>query len=259
LTSRTAGTACQLKQFDKSFRRASTQSAQGIWSFRTKRTSSEPAASSYRSFRVLSDSAWPGRLALVIVCAITDCGGNGDEQAIDATEAVSDCQVGEKPGYFVPASRPVELIGCVQLGVSGKRAELSVEEPKPGREGVCVNPAYGFPNESGLFIPGLCFKPRGRLFPFDNIVPSQGVSGYGYVVTGEAPPEQAVAAESALGQAEAAAFVIPGRLAHGTPRGYFILELPREAACEEIILRDESGGEERIPPRNNVCERARAA
>jgi hypothetical protein len=144
------------------------------------------------------------------------------------------CDVGGKPGYFVPASSPSVLIGCARLGVSGKRVELSGSRARiDGAPYACVDPAYG---RRGRFIPGICVEAPSRLLVRDASRPRQGVRGYAFVVWGTAPASTSrVIVRSNAGMARAAVFDA-SRIARRPPFAVFIAELPLTAACGDITV-----------------------
>ena len=201
-------------------------------------------------------------LVLPAVLVVIGCGGEDDDpaQSNAGTRSVADCRMGERPDYYVPASRPVVLVGCAQLGVSGKPVEFSVEEPKSGRPGVLVNPTYGdtenYP-KSYIFIPGTAFVPTGGLRLVTAEIPKQGVRGYELVRWGETGADEYVAARAAAGEFEAATFEVPQRLANERLRRLFVVELPAAAACGEIAIEDGPGAEETIPVDPRLCARTK--
>ncbi len=146
------------------------------------------------------------------------------------------CDVGGRPGYFVPSGSPPVLIGCARLGVSGKRVEFSIHPDRiDGEPYVCINPTYG---PSGRFIPSICTRhpPPSSFRVHDASQPRQSVRGYAFVVWGTAPAgTDRVVARSGSAKARAALFTVP-RSPTGPPFRVFVLELPLAAACEEITV-----------------------
>src|SRR5918999_3173786 len=102
------------------------------------------------------------------------------------------CEVGGRPGYFVPKPEesPLAIIGCARLGVSTKPVEFSADsQPIGGRDHVCLNPAYRGRGRLGFYIPAACVPaPVSRKLAVIHVeVPRQGVRGYRLVVWGAAP------------------------------------------------------------------------
>ena len=147
------------------------------------------------------------------------------------------CDVGGRPGYFVPSTSPPVLIGCARLGVSGKRVEFSTDRVRIGGEPhVCINPAYG--GRRGRFIPAACPRrpPPSRFRIHDASQPRQGVRGYAFVIWGTAPAgTKTVVARSGSVVARAAVFAVPPGVT-GPSFGVFVFELPLSAPCEELTL-----------------------
>lgn len=192
---------------------------------------------------------------LLAIAALT-IGCGDDEDPGRATVAASDCPVGEPPDYHVSGSRPTEIIGCAELGVSGKPAEFVVEQPKRGRPGVLVSPVYGDnASQDYLFVPTTAFVPSGKLDPITQEIPKQGVRGYELVLWGEAADEE-VSAETAEEQFSAVTFEVPAEFGNERLRRVFVVELPADAACDEITVRDGAGDEEVVPRNAALCERA---
>ncbi len=146
------------------------------------------------------------------------------------------CDVGDRPGYFVPSGSPPVLIGCARLGVSGKRVEFSTHPDRiDGEPYVCINPTYG---PRGRFIPAICTRhpPPSNFRVHDSSQPRQGVRGYAFVIWGTAPAgTDRVVARAGSARARAVLFTVP-RSPTGPPFGVFVLELPLSAACEEITV-----------------------
>ncbi|HEV2814785.1 MAG TPA: hypothetical protein VGW10_16130 [Solirubrobacteraceae bacterium] len=173
------------------------------------------------------------------------------------------CDVGGRPGYFVPGDRRLALLGCARLGVSGKRVELSGSVSRIGRRlHLCINPAYSGRGRRGFYIPALCklHPPPSRFAVRDAGQPRQGVRGYRFVVWGTAGAATAdVVARFEEGKARAAVFTVGPRLARTfghRPFALFVVELPLEAACGPVVLRtDAPDAPQRIPPRPEVCAR----
>jgi hypothetical protein len=185
-----------------------------------------------------------GALAAALVC----CGDR--PRSIDT--ALSRCAVGERPGYFVPGAVP-RVLGCVRLGVSGKRMEFSADHD-------CINPAYGGCGGRGVFIPAICWldPPLSRFAVRDASQPRQGVRGYAYVIWGTAGASRHVVASFSGGTAHAAIIHVRPSLAHSLgepPFRLFAVELPLSAACASVTVSGRAL--ERVPPRPRLCQRAR--
>ena len=176
------------------------------------------------------------------------------------------CDVGERPGYFVPGSERdrLALLGCARLGVSGKRIEFSGNlDEIDGELHFCMNPAYSGRGQRGFYIPALCaFDPLQRFAIHDAEHPRQGVRGYALVIWGTAAASTTEVVARAAGQtARAAVFKVGPALARRfdrLPFSFFVLELPLRAACVPVSVRDDrSGATRRIGRKPNVCRRGR--
>jgi len=214
---------------------------------------------------------------LVVALAASGCGGGAGESSgigegegpaghpdadLPRTEDTirGDCEVGARPDYFVPGGSAV-VIGCAVLGVSGMPVELSIQE-KPG---TCINPAYGQGGRRGIYIPAICsLEPvPERLDVVDASVPRQAVRGYELVIWGTVPGGSDVVARSAAGPAEAAVFPVgppvAGEVKTERPFSVFAVELPVEAACEEITIAmpGAAGGTAKVDGRPHLCARRR--
>ena len=168
------------------------------------------------------------RISLLALGALLgDC--DPEERPVAATTPAR-CDVGGKPGYFVPASSPPVLIGCARLGVSGKRVELSGSRGRiDGEPHTCVDPAYG---RRGRFIPGICVPDPARFAIRDASRPRQGVRGYAFVVWGTAPASTvSVTARSGAATARAAVFATGD-----PPFAVFVVELPMPSGCGRITV-----------------------
>lgn len=166
-----------------------------------------------------------------------DCGRPlGHDRDRLAETVPARCDVGGKPGYFVPSTRPPVLIGCARLGVSGKRVEFSTDRTRiDGESHVCINPAYFGRTH---FIPAGCL-PRPSLSRFairDASQPRQGVRGYEFVIWGTAPAgTKTVVARAGAVVARAAVFGVPPGVT-APSFAVFVFELPLSAPCDELIL-----------------------
>jgi hypothetical protein len=169
------------------------------------------------------------------------------------------CDVGGRPGYFVPSETPPALLGCARLGLSGKRVEFSGSLSRvDGAFELCINPAYSGRGRRGFFIPSLCklSPPPSRFAVRDARQPRQGVRGYRYVIWGTAPrATREVVARFASGSARAAVFRVPSRRAPWSfgerPFGLFVLELPTAAACGTVtVTGDGPGARDRVGPQS---------
>jgi hypothetical protein len=122
----------------------------------------------------------PALALLALGALLGDCGAEKRPGAGRAFETMAArCDVGGKPGYFVPASSPPVLIGCARLGVSGKRVELSTSRDRiDGKPHTCVDPAYG----RGRFIPGICVPDPSRFAIRAASRPRQAVRGHAFVI-----------------------------------------------------------------------------
>ncbi len=198
-------------------------------------------------------------------CSWDDDGGRSSQTF--RTETLSaDCAIGNHPDYFVPGGDrpPALLVGCARLGVSGKRAEFSVDFARIDREShLCVNPAYTGRGRRGFYIPALCtLDPPPARFAVRNVgQPRQGVRGYALVIWGTAPPAtSAVSARFGEGAGAAAVFGVPAKLSRRfgePPFSLFVVELPLRAACAAITVRNaRSEGTERIGRRAKLCHRS---
>jgi hypothetical protein len=188
-------------------------------------------------------------VALVLLAIVAGCDASDTDTTpvADATKKYP-CQVGERPGYFVPGpdpGDPVPVIGCARLGVSEKPVEFSAHAERiAGRAHVCVNPAYRGRGQLGVYIPSTCPPnpvPR-RLDVLRVDVPDQGVRGYTLVVLGTAnasTPE--VVALHDGDEIRAAVFTVGHGLTEAVgakrPFSVFVVELPLEAACQPIHVR----------------------
>ena len=187
---------------------------------------------------------------LALGALLGDCGHR--DRPFETVPAT--CDVGGKPGYFVPASTPPVLIGCARLGVSGKRVELSGSRARiDGRSHACVDPAYG---PRGRYIPGICVRAPSRLLIRDASRPRQGVSGYAFVVWGTAPASTAgVVVRSNAGRARAAVFDA-SRISRQPPFAVFVAELPLPVACGDItVVATGPGASGRARLRRPACDR----
>jgi hypothetical protein len=174
------------------------------------------------------------------------------------------CEVGERPGYFVPGpDRPLAILGCARLGVSGKPVEFSGNlERIDGKSEICINPAYTGRGQRGFFIPAICKPdpPLSRLAVLDAEQPRQGVRGYAFVVWGTAEASTTdVVARFRQGRARAVVLNVRSKLARRfgePPFSLFVVELPLEAACATVTVGSSAtGATEQIRPRRRVCER----
>jgi hypothetical protein len=167
------------------------------------------------------------------------------------------CDVGARPGYFVPGEGPLALLGCARLPVSGQRVEFSANLSEiDGAKQLCINPAYS----DGMFIPGICFldPPVSEFAIRDARHPRQGVKGYGYVIWGTAGSARSVDATFDGGIAHAALLPVPEPLARdygAPPFTLFVAELPLSAACGPVSV-EADGATARIEPKPHVCKAA---
>jgi hypothetical protein len=181
----------------------------------------------------------PGISLLALGALLGDCAAEERPAAKGVFETrPARCDVGGKPGYFVPASSPPVLIGCARLGASARRGELSRSRARiDGEPHVCIDPAYG----GGRFIPGIFLREPSRSMIRDASRPRQGVRGYAFVVWGTAPADTtSVTARSGAGTARAAVFRASPNFA------VFVLELPTSAACGRITVIASGGGRARL-------------
>lgn len=213
-------------------------------------------------------------LALASI-AFSACGGASSDsdpanpgKQLDATRLefargkAIECRVGSRPGYFVPGG-PGVLVGCIQLGESGKRVEFSVHRDEIKRGPLaCINPAYSGRGQKGFFIPAVCpLAPvEAGLRLLDIRVPNQGTPGYQRVIWGTIGPGEEVDVGFGGRRVDAAMIDVDERLASkaeiGRPFRIFVVELPKRTACERGAV--EGGGRrEEIPPRPGVCSDAR--
>ena len=192
-------------------------------------------------------------------------GGSPRRQAWRIETKPARCNVGERPGYFVPG--PVDgrlaLLGCARLGVSGKRVEFSGDLGDiDGERSACINPAYSGRGQRGLYIPAICAlePPLSRFAVRDAAQPRQGVRGYGLVIWGTAGVSTEVVARFTGGTARALIITVTPELARNLgeqPFSLFVLELPLSAACAAVtVAGNGSGTTERIPTRARLCARA---
>ena len=176
------------------------------------------------------------------------------------------CEVGERPDYFVPGGEggPFAIIGCAELGVSGKPVEFSADFERIGRDDfVCIDPAYRGRGQMGIYIPTTCVRDpvSKRLDVVDAGIPSQAVSGYRLVIWGTADSAtRKVVAHYEGGKATAAVFTLDRVLASSAgatrPFGVFVLELHPEAACQRIRVRaaaETLRSSTPIDPRPKIC------
>ena len=203
----------------------------------------------------------PGEwLALLVALALGLIGGG--RAPIETLPAR--CEVGERPGYFVPGpvdGRPA-LLGCARLGVSGKRVEFSGNlDDIGGARRACINPAYSGRGRRGLYIPAICAlePPLSRFAVRDAAQPRQGVRGYQLVIWGTAGAATEVVAGFAGGRARATIIEVGPPLARELgepPFRLFVMELPRSAACAAVtVAANPSDATERIPARPRLCAR----
>jgi len=192
--------------------------------------------------------------------------------AVAPTTATSSCATGERPSYYVPggAARPIAIIGCVRLGVSGKPVELSADSERiGGKDHLCLNPAYRGRGQLGIYIPARCTLPSRlrELRVLDVDVPRQAVRGYEVVIWGTVPPSTSeLVAHHQGGRARGAVLRVPRALASKTGASAafsaFVVQLPIAAACHPIRLRAvtaprRSGGRSRHRPRPGTGAGAR--
>ena len=213
---------------------------------------------------------WRFFTALGVAVVLGGCGEETGAPAQGSGSAGSpesvrvSCAVGERPGYFVPASSPPALLGCARLGVSGKRVEFSGSlERMDGDAHLCIHPAYSGRGSRGFFIPAICKlpPPLARFAVRDSGQPRQGVRGYELVIWGTAPAgTRKVVARSSSRRAEAATFPVPSRRAPWDfgepPFRLFVLELPLAAACDAVTV-TAGRASDRVAPRAGLCRRAR--
>jgi hypothetical protein len=217
---------------------------------------------------------------LTTLAVLSGCGGSASpvssgsetpasgrpDQSQPIITALARCEIGEKPGYFVPGPEngPLALLGCARLGVSGKRVEFSGNLERIGRHRhLCVNPAYNGRGQRGIYIPAICkLDPPPQEFSIVAVAqPRQAVRRYALVVWGTVPAStRRVVARFGEGLGRAAVFRIGSKVARRfgeSPFGIFVLELPLRAACAPLSVRGQSlHPVERIPPRPRLCERA---
>jgi hypothetical protein len=170
--------------------------------------------------------------------------------------------VGERPGYFVPGSGRLALLGCARLGVSGKRVEFSGNlGDVDGVRHACINLGYSGRGQRGLYIPALCAlePPLSRFAVRDAAQPRQGVRGYALVIWGTAGVSTEVVARFTGGTARARIIKVGPELARNLgepPFRLFVMELPLSAACAGItVAANGSDVTERIPVRTRLCAR----
>ena len=202
---------------------------------------------------------WPALLAALALGLIDGgCGGAEESpprrQAPPIETTPARCEVGERPGYFVPGDGRPALLGCARLGVSGKRVEFSGNLGDiDGRRHACINPAYSGRGRRGFFIPARCgFEPPlSRFAVRDAAQPRQGVRGYALVVWGTAGESTEVVARFSAGTARAAIIEVGPERARNlgvSPFRLFVMELPLSAACGAVtVAANGADATERIP------------
>jgi len=199
-------------------------------------------------------------LMAVIATAVLTAGCNGGDESGDVARGpgASDegtptarpaeatvktrCEVGERPGYYVPAPEdsPLAIIGCARLGASTKPVEFSANGERIGqRDHICLNPAYGRGGQLGAYIPNACVRdPVSRDVDVVSVeVPDQGVRGYQLVLWGTAAPStrRVVARYHEGAETNAAVFPVRRPLARTAgatrPFSVFVVELDPAAVC----------------------------
>lgn len=220
------------------------------------------------------NAAWLSILALTpLSCGSEEAPSNDPAVArVDAGATRIECDVGERPEYFVPGERAT-IVGCARLSVSDGPVELSVQPDPPDRfyrrRSVCVNPAYPGRGSKGFYIPAHCTDAvdRFRVFEHPRVVGDQpGVSNrYELVLFGTAPPRtRSVRIGFVDGSAEAAVSEVSRALARKAgasgPFSVYIAELPLAAACKRISVEARlahRAATRYTPRRPNICKRAR--
>lgn len=212
---------------------------------------------------------WPALFAaLALGLIVGGCAGAEESppprQAPAIVTTRARCDVGERPGYFVPGDgRPV-LLGCARLGVSGKRVEFSGNLGDiGGRRHACINPAYSGRGRRGFYIPAICaLEPLSRFAVRDAAQPRQGMRGYALVIWGTAGESTGVVARFSGGTARATIIEVGPEHARNlgvSPFRLFVMELPLSAACAAVtVTAHGSDATERIPARTRLCARAGA-
>lgn len=208
---------------------------------------------------------WP--VLLGALTGLAGCGADAParpEPARLPASVPARCDVGGRPGYFVP--RPpgsrLALLGCARLGTSGKRVEFSGHRDRiDGERVVSINPAYSGRGRRGSFIPAFALEPPlSRFAVRDAAQPRQAVRGYAYVIWGTTRASTArVVARSRAGRARAAVFRAGSQLAgdlREPPFGLFVVELPLAAACGTVTLRADGDAVQRLPRQARLCTRA---
>jgi hypothetical protein len=176
------------------------------------------------------------------------------------------CDVGGRPGYFVPGpvGGRLALLGCARLGVRGKRVEFSGNlDEIDGARHACINAAYSGRGRRGQFIPSICGlePPLARFAVRAAAQPRQGVRGYAFVIWGTAGASTDVTARFAGGTARSAVIDVPAPLARSfgePPFSLFVMELPLAAGCAPVTVAGEGAdATERIPVQTKLCEASR--
>jgi hypothetical protein len=171
----------------------------------------------------------------------------------EARSKGGECEVGSRPQYYVPADAPPRIVGCADLSVSDKPVEFSVNPELTQRtDYICVNPAYRGRGELGFYIPAVCSPDpiSPRLEVVDARVPRQGTPRYQFVIWGTTDlGTDEVTATFADGEAGSAIFDVDPQLAEALharrPFSIFVTELPRVAACAEIVIEAAGPGRSR--------------
>jgi hypothetical protein len=193
---------------------------------------------------------------LIVALTVTVLAGCGDDpdgprradvEPLSPGGAVkTHCDVGGSPKYYVPAgNREPLVIGCAELRASGKSVEFSANAERIGANSyVCINAAYWRGGDLGDYIPSVCVRNpvREQLDVIQARLPVPVVRGYEWVTWGTVGPSaRRVYTESADRVARAALFevgkALAGDLGADEPFSVFAVELPVEAACQEVAVR----------------------
>jgi len=174
------------------------------------------------------------------------------------------CAIGERPGYYVPGgppNRPLALLGCARLPVSGERVEFSAETTSiNGSDELCINLAFG----DQWFVRTVCklapsaprFSVRDAVAPADLRGLESSLEGYGYVIWGTLGDASDVTIRYDRGTAKAAVLDVPAELARRfgqEPFALFVAELPLSAGCAALTVEDGKSSA-KVKPNPAACD-----
>jgi hypothetical protein len=202
---------------------------------------------------------------LLLAAVVVGC-GSGSTATTDVRAGARPiaCDIGGRPDYFVPGGPKAVIIGCLRLLSSGRTVEFTADSEHIARgRYVCLNPAYpARGRRRGSYIPNVCVKrAHSRRFGVINAkVPPQGVEGYSLVLWGTGPAGlDRIGVQFRRGRTRAEVLDVDRSIATEIglrkPFSVFVAELPKDSACDEIVIEVDGRRADRIRSRSEPCRK----